>query len=706
MRWAAVGLLLPVLSSGADGPADLAVRAATGAIALDGRLDEADWEAATAIDDFRQVEPEEGAAPSEATRVRLLFDADYLYIGLEMQQRLAPIVAKQMIQQRSIEGDDLVRVFIDPYRTGRIGYVFSTNPNAVRNEALIENSDDLDEDWEDLWQVATTRDEKSWSAEIAIPFRTLSFRAGESTWAINVARHIAARNEDIAWRSDDRRIDLTTTRTVSGFGVIEPGVGVDVIAGFSARRSRDFEDREVATRLEPSLDVFYQFTPSLTGALTLNTDFSAAEVDQREVNLTRFDLFFPEKRDFFLQDANLFEFADIEENGLPYFSRSIGRGEDGDPLDVTGGIKLSGRVGRFSVGALAVEQSLEDAPGQERLLVGRVRADLDERHALGTIVTSGNPLSGRPDRLLGFDYRYQNDDVFDSQEVEAFAWWQQVDLFEMPDANEAWGASLAWPNDRIDAKLAYGVIEENFAPPLGFVNRAGIRELTAELSYRLRPQASWLRIIDLGAQGSWIENIAGRLQSRILEFSPLDVRNHAGDQLEFVVIDEHEALDAAFEVTDTLEIEPGRYDFTRYRIEGSSALQRRGSLLAAVEWGDFYGGHLESAEASLLLSPNPQLALRLDYEHNRLTLPEGRETIRLARVSAAVAFDARWSWTNLVQYDSESRELGINSRLRWEPRAGQEVFLIFNHGRFRDEFDRYVSVEREVVAKVSYVVQF
>lgn len=706
MRWAVVGLLVPALGYGAQHPADLEVRASTGAIELDGRLDESAWTAATAIDDFRQVEPEQGALPSEATRVRLLFDAEHLYVGLEMQQRAAPIIANQMLQQRSIEGDDLVRVFLDPYRTGRIGYVFSTNPNAVRNEALIENSDEFDEDWEDIWQVATARDENGWSAEIAIPFRTLSFSRGEPVWAINVARHIAARNEDVAWSSDDRRIDLTTTRPVSGFGVIAPGAGVDVIAGFSARRMRDFEDRVVATRLEPSLDIFYQFTPSLTGALTLNTDFSAAEVDQREVNLTRFDLFFPEKRDFFLQDANLFEFADIEENGLPFFSRRIGRGEEGDLLDVTGGIKLSGRVGKFSVGALAVEQSLEDAPGQARLLVGRARADLDERHALGTIVTSGNPLGGWSDRLLGFDYRYQNDDLFDSQEVEAFAWWQQVELREKSNANEAWGASLAWPNDRIDARLACGVIEDDFAPPLGFVNRAGIRELSAELSYRIRPQGSWFRIFDVGAQASWIEDTAGRLQSRVLEFSPLEARNHAGDQFEFVVIDEHETLDAPFEVTETLEIDTGRYNFTRYRIEFNSALQRRGSGLAAVEWGDFYGGHLESAEASLLLAPSPQFALRLDYEHNRLRLPEGRETIRLARISAAVAFDAHWSWTNLAQYDSESRELGINSRVRWEPRAGQEVFLIFNHGRLRDEFDRFRATEREIVAKLSYVVQF
>lgn len=684
----------------------LSVHRAEAAIDLDGRLDEADWLRLPVVGDFHQVEPRQGAPPSEPTRVRLLQDDTHLYVGIEMRQRDAPIVARQMIQQRDIEGDDQVSVFIDPYRTGRIGYVFTTNPNAIRNEALIVNSDDLDEDWEDIWQVATARTAEGWSAEIAIPFTTLSFHAGDPAWAINVSRRIAARNEDIALASADRRIDLGTTREVSGFGAIDPGAGVDVVASFSARRVRDFEDRVVGSRLEPSLDVFYQITPALTGALTLNTDFSAAEVDQREVNLTRFDLFFPEKRDFFLQDANLFEFADIEENGLPYFSRRVGRGEEGDPLDLTAGVKLSGRVRDVSVGALVVEQALEDSPQQVRLMVGRARADLGERHALGGIVTRGDPISGASDSLHGVDYRYQNDELLDDQELEMFAWWQQVDLRDAGPDDQAWGASLAWPNDRIDARLGYSVIGEDFAPPLGFVNRVGIRRLDAELAHRWRPRGSRLRTVDAGFEASWIEDSHGRIESRAIEITPLELRNQAGDELEFIVKELHERLDEPFEITEQLLIAPGRHDFRRASVEVQTARQRRWAIETGVEWGDFYDGTLTTLESSLLLSPSPHVGLRLDYEHNRLDLRSGQQTIRLARVSAAFAFNARWSWTHLVQYDSESRELGYNTRLRWEPRAGQELFLILNQGFFRNDLSRFQSEEREVVAKVSYVLQF
>lgn len=674
-------------------------------IEVDGILSENVWLQHPPARDFHQVEPVEFAAPSALTSVMFALDDAALYIGIRAEQAADTLRDRQLVQGGSIGGDDELTVLIDPFGNGRQGYAFSVNPNGVRNEAIIENADDFNEDWEDIWQAKTHRFPDAWVAEIRIPFKSLTFPAGRDQWHINVQRRIAARNEVIAWTSADRRVDLTTTRPVGGFSRAQPGSGFDLVLGASLKRERDFEDGTDKTRLEPSLDLFYKWTPSLTAAVTINTDFSAAEVDNREVNLSRFDLFFPEKRAFFLQDANVFEFGGIEDNGRPYFSRKIGLSDEGEPLDLRVGARLSGRHGDYSIGALVVQQDAEIDLEPTNVLVARVQAELTEASALGGIVTYGNPITDQSDRLLGIDYRYINDDIVDDQALEAYAWWQGFRP-QQGAGDDAWGATIAWPNDTVDAAISVLDIGAQFAPPLGFVNRAGIQDWRAELTYRWRPENGVLRTIDSGFDANWVRDDVGKLESRAIELSPVSLGFQSGDIVELNHIDRYERLSLPFEVVEDIEIGPGRYHFERNEIELESAEHRawRGTL--GYSWGSFYDGDLKALEASATFTPSRHLALGMDYEENRLDLPAGNATVRLYRTVATVAFNEQWSWTTLAQYDSESREFGVNTRLRWLPEAGQEGLLVINHGSVRDAFDRFQSTESEMVLKFSYTFQF
>ncbi len=702
-----------VLCCRAEATTTLHAVVAAPAPTIDGQIGAEEWPKAQAIAAFVQVEPQLDGTPSEPSTLYVLRDHSFLYIALDLPQS-SKLIAREWVQDADLSGDDFISVQLDPFASKEKGYVFSVNPNGARSEALVSDGDDFDEDWEDLWYAAAGPSESGWQVEMAIPFRSLSFPSDVDRWRINVIRQIAERNEVVALTSRKRRLDLSATVDLTGMAGADAGSGLSLTASSTFSSTRDYRSGRRSSELKPSADLFYKLTPSLTAAVTINTDFSAAEVDQRELNLTRFELFFPERRDFFLRDANVFAFAGLEENGLPYFSRRIGLGLEGLPLDIRGGAKLTGQVDRFSLGIMAVNQDIELGSSQRTLGVARVRAGLNETNSIGMIATYGDPLTGASDRLYGVDYRYANSEVWEDYELELFAWWQQVDLarkfHESSTAaadDEAYGFSIEWPNETIEALLSYAHIGADFAPPLGFVNRAGISDWRSEFSYQFRPELSWLRTINVGVDSQWVEDVDGRLESRLHEFSLLELGGAAGDELELLWISGYERFVEPFEITDDLEIAPGSYHFDRWAVEFESAAQRDLQVALRLENGPFLGGRLRSVEGALVVRPSARLSLGLEYESDRLDFDGERQTLRLARLSTRYSFNSAWSLSSLLQYDNESDEIGLNARLRWVPRAGQEHFLVVNYGRARDEdLGRYRSETFQTALRLSFSFLF
>ena len=354
---------------------------------IDGVMDEV-WSTGALIDDFHQTDPIEYAAPSEKTVVRILYDKDFLYVsGMMYYSDTSKIVANKLIQGSSLMSEDKFRIYINPFNDGRNGYLFQTNANGIRTDAILENVTDRNFDWTGIWYAASKPTDYGWFAEIAIPYKTISFNPNSDSWGLSILRSVENNAEDMAWTSYNRSIDPSNFGTITGLEGLEQGVGLDVIPGASATYRRQYDPSSSDSELEPTLDAFYKFTPNLTGAVTFNSDFSATDVDARQVQLSRFSIFFPEQRRFFLQEADIFEFGGLETNGKPFFSRRIGIGSGGQQLDLEAGGKLTGRIGRWNVGALAVQQGGNEgdipAGGQlindSELFVGRVSANVDRK---------------------------------------------------------------------------------------------------------------------------------------------------------------------------------------------------------------------------------------------------------------------------------------------------------------------------------------
>ena len=676
---------------------------------IDGRLDEPQWRDAVRITDLTQWSPGNGAPPTEGTTYWLAIDDENLYVAADFRDsNPAGIKRSQLVQGQTVVNDDYVQFFIDPYNNKRTGYIFYVNPNGVQRDGLALGGLTFNMDWDGIWDAATVVDEGGWTAEIAIPFKTLSFDPDNDVWGINLLRSIRRKREELAWSHRDRRITLDTSGEIRGMSGLRRGSGLDLVPSVAVSQREQFAIGERSLVSKPSLDAFYRITPALTAALTLNTDFSSTEVDDRQVNLTRFSLFFPEKRDFFLEGSELFEFGGLAQNGRPFFSRTVGLSATGQPIDLDIGLKLTGSIGRYSVGALAVRQEENGAVPARDLFVGRAFMSLFEQSTLGMIFTSGDPVADRRSRLVGVDLNIRDQQWLEGSLVEGRLWAQQSDTEGVQGGEGAWGAFLAYPNDRIDASLAYTRIEPNFRPALGFVNRRGIAQLDAVFKYRYRfagrdsPFRSWLGTVS----ASRIDNDAGQLESQAIVLTPFTLDTQPGDQVSLDVARYTEVLPRPFLLPGSLAVPVGRYDWNRARLYGSTAGFRRLAATYDFEIGDFYDGRRTDRKLGLQWRPNEHLLLSAQYQTNDIELPRGRFTTRVYSLTGNVAFNVRWAWLNVAQYDNVSGRLGLNSRLRWLPKQGQVAYFVINYDWREDAFGSFQPFVAETTAKFSYTVRF
>ena len=448
---------------------------------IDGKIDEAVWDQAEVLTDFHQSRPIEGAEPSEPTEVFLLYDDDALYIAARMYDSEPDRIAAPTVRHgQGLGRDDRIVIILDPFHTGRGAYRFETNANGIRHDALYDSISSFESAWTVIWESAADYFEGGWEAEMAIPFKTLSFDPTTDAWGFNFGRGIRRRGEEIAWVSRNRSYNASILGTATGLTGMDQGVGLDVVPSVTLNQQRTFDPSGSDFNFEPSLDVFYKITPSLNASLTLNTDFSATEVDDRQVNLTRFSLFFPEKRDFFLNDSDLFTFGRIDEinneassraaanNGRPFFSRRLGLSGTGQPVDLEYGGKLSGRIGRWNVGALAIRQDAFESIDASNVLVGRVSANVLNESSVGMIFTSGDPNTNLDNSVVGLDFRYLNTRFANGKVLEADAWYQQSDTDGLEGDDASYGIGFRVPaNAGWRGGINHKQIQANFNPALG-----------------------------------------------------------------------------------------------------------------------------------------------------------------------------------------------------------------------------------------------
>jgi hypothetical protein len=684
------------------------------AIRVDGRLDEAAWQRAAPIGRFVQREPIEGSEPSESTDVRVLYTDSALYIGVLCHDRSPrEIVSTQLTRDAELDVDDRILIVLDPFFDHRNGFFFEVNPAGARSDGQVSNNAErLSLEWDGIWNAVARITDEGWIVEIEIPFKTLRFKPGQTTWGFNVEREIKRRQEIDRWTAARQNIwigNLAEAGRLEGLEGVRQGRGLDLRPHASVAAANG--DPESAL----GVDVFKNLTPSLSAALTVNTDFAETEADLRQVNLTRFPLFFPEKRAFFLEGAGVFDVAGLVNTTdiRPFFSRRIGLLEDlAVPIRV--GAKLTGRQGHYNVGVLDIETGSLDDPAltggsvpRQNLLAARVSRNILQQSWIGGIVTHGNPTGAGDNTLIGGDARFATSTFRGNKNLSLDLYLFATDDEASRSRAGAGGFKLDYPNDRWDVALNFKQIGENFRPALGFVPRAGIRKTDVSIAFQPRPDRWGIRQFFFELEPAVVTNLRNQVETWSVFTAPFNLRTESGEHLEWNYIPQFERLDEPFEVSPGVVIPPGSYQWTRYRAEVETATKRPWVVEAAWWWGGFYGGTLRQIEASVTLKPNTHVAVSAQAERNDVTLPQGRFYTEMLTIRADYNFTPDISWANLAQYDNESRIAGWQSRFRWILRPGNDLFLVVNRGWFRTFDDgRFEPRFDRESAKLQYTFRF
>jgi len=689
----------------------LAAGALTESIRLDGVLDEPAWTQAPAIANLTMSEPTPGAAPTGRTVVRVLADRKVLVIGVRCDDPdAAGIVSFTKARDGVLQNEDHVKVVLDTFQDARSGYVFAVNPGGARYDALIQPGGETENaNWDGLWEAATSRDDGGWSIEIRIPVSTLSFRQGLSSWNFNVQRRVQRLQEVdrwSGWSRDYKVTQMSHAGELAGLPEFDLGIGLSVRPAVTAGGGLPSPGADVDATLQPSLDVTQRLGSNLLGSLTVNTDFAETEVDTRRTNLTRFPLFFPEKRTFFLEGADIFSFGlGLGESLLPYYSRRVGL-VSGREVPILAGGKVNGRVSGTNVGAQVVQTRAVDGVAPDATLaVVRLKQNVLAESSVGLIATAGDPRGRDGSWLLGGDATYQTSRMKGDKNFLLGIWGIAMGRDGLgPDAN-AYGVSLDYPNDLWDTVVKYWRVGRDFDPSLGFVARPGVHAYAFDTEFKPRPAFWNIRQMFFEFRNSLVTDLDGQWESYRVFTAPVNWRFETGDRVEFNWVPTGEHLAAPFAVAPGVIIQPGSYHWTRYRLEAGTASKRRLSGQFTWWFGGFYEGTLHQFSWTTAWNPAPIVTLELngEYDVGRLDAGDFNTTLAGARVRLNLSPDLTIS--SYLQYDSLSRSFGTNTRLRWTVSPAGDLFVIYNHN-IRDITDRWQLDSNQLLIKFQYAFRY
>ena len=507
-------------------------------VRIDGRLDDVAWASADSSDAFAQVEPNQGERPSSRTVVRALVTADAIIFAIRCDY--APgvnIVAFARERDAALTNEDHVRLVLDTFRDGRSGYVFAVNPNGARYDALVSaNGEGENSNWDTAWEATTTRTSSGWTVEIRLPIKSLLFKSGLAAWGFNVQRRIQARQETTRWASASRDIKVTQTSRaglLTGLPPFNLGLGLTVRPSITGGGEHDTPGARFENRSHVSLDATQRIGANTLASLTVNTDFAETEVDARRVNLTRFPLFFPEKRTFFLEGADIFDFGlGLDEDVIPFFSRRVGL-IAGQQVPINVGAKVNGRVGGMNFGALAVNTRDADSVNSASTMgVIRLQRNVLSESSIGMIATAGDPLGRSGAWLAGPDFTYQTSRFLGNKNFLVGVWGLGSGRADLHGDRTAVGVKLDFPNDLWDVAVKYKRIGDAFDPSLGFVPRPGVHIANLNVNWQPRPQQPigplHIRQCFWENEASYVAGLEGGWQSYRYFMAPINCRLESG----------------------------------------------------------------------------------------------------------------------------------------------------------------------------------
>ena len=677
-------------------------------LTIDGRLDEPVYARHQPAGGFLQAEPHYNEPATEQTEIWIFFDDRAVYVGIRCFDS-DPQQWSSIDMRRDAMGTlgETVSVAFDTFNDKRNGFTFGVNPNGGISDSAITNERDSNRDWNTIWETKTARFEGGWTVEMSIPFKSLRYAPGEQIWGINVRRSVRWKNEMSYLNPVPQGGQFS-----SFFGLYRFSSAATLVGLTAPPESRLFELKpygisSVKTDLEADapysnktgasfgVDTKVGVTRGLTADLTYNTDFAQVEEDEQQANLTRFSLFFPEKREFFLEGQGIFTFGGATQRRtgnpgevpIPFFSRRIGINDRGQPVPILGGGRLTGRVGDYSIGMVNIQTRQDDLSGQPstNFAVLRLRRDILRRSNIGVIAVNrsanGTRLSGN--QTYGVDGLFS---FFENLNINTYLARTQTPRLRGNDGS--YRVQLEYNADRYGIILEDMMVGEHFNPETGYVRRKDIHRNIANFRFSPRPRSSdTVRKYEFSGGVDQFARVSdGLLETRVVDGS-FGIEFQNSDRLGVQFLDNLEQLTESFDVFGGVEIPAGRYRFRNMIADYTLGQQYPMSGMVSYEYGGFFAGTKHTlgftrgrAEPLANLFVEPGVSL------NWVDLPQGRFVAKVLTSRVIYTFTPRTSLGALVQYNSNNNTLSVNARLRWEYRPGSDLFVVYNDGR--DTFQR------------------
>ncbi len=704
---------------------------------IDGELSEPSWSEAIAITELTEVEPVEGIPADPPTRILLMRDDRALYVAFEcFEPHPERMVVQDMKRDGSMSEDESVKVVLDTFSSGKNAVWFVLSAAGGRLDALLtDNGQRVNKSWDGVWQGRTRILADRWIAEIAIPFTGLAFPES-GVWRGNFERYHGARRAYYRWQGARRQFRVTTVSEfgeLSGFDDIPPTLGLELVPYLSASGRIDRTPGAESTDdlgVDAGGEVNWQVTPQLAASVSVNTDFAEIEADTPQVNLTRFGITFPEKRDFFLRDSELFEFGwesgfSGGANIVPFRSRRVGLAPDGSEVPIDVAARLAGRVGPLGLGTLAMRTGAAPAAGvpEGDLAVVRPSWRFTEELSAGAIVTSGDPTSDGWAHTAGVDLEYSNSE--NSLGLLNFNGWALRSENgarplgtgtsgggstgeEPAGAGDAFGLRSTLRTSDWSWALSALQSDKEFYPALGFVRRPGERQLAGSVSWRPRPsEASSIRNYNYGISPSFWTDLSGKTISSSIATTLFGISWQDGDSFSFSHAFVTDELEHGFDPVAGSTIEPGSYGWHTLGAGFGFSRTRALSGFLSINGGNWYDGRMMSASTSCLWRPSPVFDLSGTYSHNDVDLPDSHFVTHVETLSMGYSVTPDLRSEVFVRHDNVSEDLGFQGRVRWSLEDGRELHLVTNlNWSRRDVGGGFVPADQELLMKLEYAFRF
>src|SRR6266850_378432 len=693
-------------------------------LVLDGRLTEEAWRRAEPAAGLRQQDPNTGDPATEATEVRVLYDEHRIVIGITcFDSEPRRIMGNQMQRDQSIGADDRFMVAIDTYSDGRSGYYFEINPSGAMGDGLVQpgtgtggstgtGGGGVNRSWDGVWNARVDRNDTGWTAEIEIPFHTINFSPNASSWGINFQRTIRRKIEETLWSGWARNQGLTympAAGRLQGLEGLRQGLGLDLLP-YILGSSSAAPGRGASSSIQKGAfggDIVYNLSPRLRANISLNTDFAETEVDQRQVNLTRFPLFFPEKRAFFLEGESVFDFSREPGNAIvPFFSRRIGLDDLGVPQPIDYGAKLTGQAGAFDLGMLQVRTRDDGARPTENFTAFRSRRRFWRQSYIGAIVTRRNGERTRKRQTAGMDFLLGTSHFLRKEVLEFSGFYLNTTKLPGSRGGDAFGARLNLPNDPINARISVREVQDGYDPAVGFTNRRGYRLINPALRYIVHVDRNpVVRRFSFEYDMSLFYNLRGEIESRRIDLQFLRLELQSSDQFEFHLVPVYEQLPRRFAIFSGVVLPAGgQYSFLRRNYRILTAPRRQLSVNAQYEDGPFYSGRRRQMTGTLSIRPHRGWLINAGADYNQVALKEGRFTTRVWQGDINTQFNPFVSLVNSLQFDTVTSQIGWQSRFRWIMTPGNDVFFVYNHNWLNQT--TFHTLDRRASIKVVKTLRF